>query len=250
MDSVGVTVRSDDSDLVLSLFSCCTICPGGGGGTSILTVAGTCRWTGYDFPVITIDTGYLNQPNWLLAGYSVYHSVASQPTMFMSGPRSRHRRRCVRDATYFYECMMIHSRIESPSVPVPTNLESTLDRELSPSHRVCIWKFLVRYIVTGCIFCAPSGLRQGQVFHPPQRHVPATVNMEVPPSPPGICLKIVDKEGYYVDSILYWRNSWKWVATSQWTSHISWSNWGGGSSGFRTHCHNESLSYWILKINC
>ena len=31
---------------------------------SLLTVVGTCRWTGYDFPVI--DTGYLNRPNWLL----------------------------------------------------------------------------------------------------------------------------------------------------------------------------------------
>ena len=157
---------------------------GGGGGTSILTVSGT----GYDFPVITIDTGYLNRPNWLLAGYSIYHRVASQPgsqpTMFMSGPRSRHQRRCVRDATDFYECMTIHSRIESPSVPVPTNLESMLDREtLSPSHRVCKWKFLVRYIVTGCIFCAPSSLRQGQVFTPPppQRHIPVTVLWRCPP---------------------------------------------------------------------
>ena len=51
---------------------------GGGGVLSILTVVGTCCWTGYDFPVITIDTGYLNRPNWLLAGYSVYHRVASQ----------------------------------------------------------------------------------------------------------------------------------------------------------------------------
>ena len=31
-------------------------------------------------------------------------------------------------------------------------------------NRVCIWTFLVRYIVTGCIFCAPSGLRQGSVL--------------------------------------------------------------------------------------
>ena len=91
---------------------------GGGGGTSILTATGTCRWTGYDFAVITIDTGYLNRPNWLLADYSVYHRVASQPTMFMTGPRSGHQRRRVWDATDFYECMMIHSRIESHSVPV------------------------------------------------------------------------------------------------------------------------------------
>ena len=79
------------------------------------------------------------------------------------------------------------AEIESPSVPVPTNLESTLDREtlspsLSPSHRVCIWKFLVRYIVTGCIFCAPSGLRQGQVFTP--SGTPYPVERWVPPPPP------------------------------------------------------------------
>ena len=75
----------------------------GGTGTSIIDggQVGTCRWTGYDFPVINIGTGYLNRPNWLLAGYSVYHRVASQPTMFMTGPRSRHQRRCVRDATDF-----------------------------------------------------------------------------------------------------------------------------------------------------
>ena len=69
------------------------------GGTSILTVTGTCRWTGYDFAVITIDTGYLNRPNWLLADFSVYHRAASQPTMFMTGSRSRYQRRCVRVAT-------------------------------------------------------------------------------------------------------------------------------------------------------
>ena len=30
------------------------------------------------FTVINIGTGYLYRPNWLLAGYSVYHRVASQ----------------------------------------------------------------------------------------------------------------------------------------------------------------------------
>ena len=71
---------------------------------------------GMIFTVIHIDTGYLNRPNWLLAGYSVYHRAASRAsagfpahnvydrlaisapasngacgiTMFMTGPRSRH----------------------------------------------------------------------------------------------------------------------------------------------------------------
>ena len=31
----------------------------GGGGPSVLKVTGTCRWTGYDFAVINISTGYL-----------------------------------------------------------------------------------------------------------------------------------------------------------------------------------------------
>ena len=112
------------------------------------------------------------------------------PSPQCSCPRSRHQRRCVQDATDFYKCMMIQSRIESPSVPVPTNLESTLDREtLSPYHRVCIWKFVVRYIVTGCIFCAPSGLRQGQVFTPPPppsgTSPPPSIWKSPPPPPPG-----------------------------------------------------------------
>ena len=69
----------------------------------MLKVSGTCRWTGYDFAIIAIKTGCLNQPNhwrrvsksaYLATGtdYSVYHRVAFPPTMFMTGPRSRHRR--------------------------------------------------------------------------------------------------------------------------------------------------------------
>ena len=135
-------------------------------------MVGTCRWTGYDFPVITIDTGYLNRPNWLLVGYSVYHRVASQPTMFMTGPRSPHgQRRCVRDATDFYECMMIHSRIESPSVPVPTNLESTLDREtLSPSLSLSQGMHMKVFSKVYCdrvYFLCAERFETGSGFHPP-----------------------------------------------------------------------------------
>ena len=106
-------------------------CPGGGGGTVILTVTGTCRWTGYAiFTVIHIGTGYLNRPNWLLAGYSVYNRVASRAfprgpspqclwqahdlgtsdcacgtTMFMTGPRDRCQRRRARARNRF-PCVM------------------------------------------------------------------------------------------------------------------------------------------------
>ena len=45
----------------------------GGGGTSILKVSGTCRWTGYDFAIIAIKTGCLNQPNhWHRVSKSAY----------------------------------------------------------------------------------------------------------------------------------------------------------------------------------
>ena len=95
--------------------------------------------------VINIGTGYLNRLNWLLAGYSIYHRVVSQgfPTH-----------------NVYYR----HYRV---AIWAPATVQYC--------DRVCIWKFLVRYIVTGCIFCAPSALRQGQVFDP-QRH---------PPPPPG-----------------------------------------------------------------
>ena len=111
------------------------------------------------FAVITIGTGYLNQPNWLLADYSVYHRVAwhaSQPTMFMTCQRSR---RSGRRGLFFFAC-----QLSTPN-------ETGSFRGVQYCNRVWIWKFLVRYIVTGCISCAPSGLWQGLVFNP-QRHPP------------------------------------------------------------------------------
>ena len=79
------------------------------------------------------------------------------------------QRRRVRDGTDLYECMMIHSTIKSPSVLV------------QGMHM----KVLVRYIVTGCIFCAPSGLKQGQVFDPPAAPPPPVqIKVESPPPPP------------------------------------------------------------------
>ena len=81
---------------------------GGGGGHFHIDGDGDVLLDRVWFAVINIGTGYLNRPNWLLAGYSVYHRVASrasqpgsQPTMFMTGPRSRDQRPRVRDATDF-----------------------------------------------------------------------------------------------------------------------------------------------------
>ena len=77
-----------------------------------MKVSGRAAGKGTIFAIIAIKTGCLNQPNhwhrvsksaYLATGtdYSVYHSVVFPPTMFMTGPRSRHRRDatrwCVRD---------------------------------------------------------------------------------------------------------------------------------------------------------
>ena len=108
---------------------------------------------------------------------SVFGSVNLLTTaLFMTGPRSRHQRRCVRDTTDFYECM-IHSRIESPSVWVPTNLESTLDREtlspLSLSQGMHMKVFSKVYCDRVYLLCAAERFETGSGFHfypPLQRH--------------------------------------------------------------------------------
>ena len=123
------------------------------------------------FTVINIDTGYLNRPNWLLAGYSVYHRVASQasqpgsqPTMCMTGPRSRHQRRCVRDATDFEFLISFYCK-------------------------TTIWKFLVRYIVTGCIFVRRAVWDRVRFCPPPPSDTPYPVERWVPPPPPPRALR-------------------------------------------------------------
>ena len=93
-------------------------CSGGGGVLHIIDGGGDVPLDRVMiFTVINIATGYLNRPDWLLAGYSVYHRVASrtsqlgsQPTMFMTGPRSRHQQRCVRDTTDFKFFMSIYCK--------------------------------------------------------------------------------------------------------------------------------------------
>ena len=62
---------------------------GGGGGTSIIDgggnvhAAGQGRTTGYDFPVITIETGYLNRPNWLLRATPFITGLLPSPHVYV-----------------------------------------------------------------------------------------------------------------------------------------------------------------------
>ena len=157
--------------------------PGGGGHFHYWRWWRTCRWTGYNFPVINIDTGYLNRPNWLLAGYSVYHRVASQHTMFMTVPRSRHQRRCVRDATDFEFFI---------SFCCKTTIGQGISEVCNIATGYAYESFLVRYIVTGCIFLCAERFEAGSGFDPPPppSGTPYPVERWVPPSPPGLLFQI------------------------------------------------------------
>ena len=56
-------------------------------------------------------------------------------------------------------------------------------------NRVCIWMFLGRYIMTGCIFCAPSALWQGQVLNPQRHHLSASTSRGIHSTSRGIHLR-------------------------------------------------------------
>ena len=103
--------------------------------------------------VINIGTGYLNRSNWQLAGYSVYHRVASQG--FPS-----------------------HNVYDRPAIWAPATVQYC-DRVYAYEQ------FLVRYIVTGCIFCAPSGFATGSGFRPPAAPPPPSTWKSSAPPPPG-----------------------------------------------------------------
>ena len=67
--------------------------------------------------------------------------------------------------------MMIHTRIESPFVPVPTNLESTLDREtFSPSLSLSQGMHMIFFCKVYCdrvYFLCAERFETGSGFHPP-----------------------------------------------------------------------------------
>ena len=157
--------------------------PGGGGGAlPLLKVGGRAAGHGMIFTIISIGIGYLNRPNWLLAGYSVYHRVVSQgfpahnvyDRPLISAPATvRAGRPRVYDRPA--AALSAYGACGTPGVTQKISSFSCLFtktgsiRGVQYCNRVCIWKFLVRYIVTGCTFRASSGLWQDLVFNP-QRH--------------------------------------------------------------------------------
>ena len=104
--------------------------------------------------VINIGKWYLNRPNWLLAGYSVYHRVASQgfPARFSA-----------------------HNVYDRPAIWAPATVQYC--------DMVCIWTFLVRYCDRVYFVCTER-FATGSGFRPPAAP-PSTWKSSAPPPPPG-----------------------------------------------------------------
>ena len=150
---------------------------GGGGGTSVIEAG-----QGMILPIMNIGTGYQIGLMWSspltqgikigLLGYGglLRLSQGHIPIGFHDRPAIQAE---ARTFFFFFACQL--------STPNQTGYI----RGVQYCNRVCIWMFLVRYIVTGCIFRAPSALWQGQVLTPPpQRHPPIQLRSRVPPPPP------------------------------------------------------------------
>ena len=140
------------------------------------------------FTVINIDTGYLNRPKWLLTGYSAYHRVAfraSQPTMFMTGPRSRHQQRCVACGTHWGGTQQISSFHFFLLQNI--NRDRVYIRGVQYCNRVCIWKFLVRVYCDRVYFFVRRAVWDRVRFWPPPpppSGTPYPVEIWVPQPPP------------------------------------------------------------------
>ena len=80
--------------------------------------------------------------------------------------------------TFFFFCLSAQHPQSDRVYPRSTIFCNRVD--------LCIWMFLVRYFVTGCIFRAPSAIWQGQVLTPPPSGTPlSSWEVECPPPPPG-----------------------------------------------------------------
>ena len=128
-------------------------------------------------PVINIGTGYQIGLMWsspLTQGIKIGLLGYGGLLRLSQGRSHAHSVLWGEDLFFFFACQL--------STPNQTGYI----RGVQYCNRVCIWMFLVRYIVTGCIFRAPSALWQGQVLTPPppQRHPPIQLRSRVPPPPP------------------------------------------------------------------
>ena len=147
-----------------------------GGAPPLWKVIGTCRWTGYDFAghqywhrvsnwpnvVITIGTGYQIGLMWsspLTQGIKIGLRLSQDrvPIVFYDRPAIQ-----AEAMTFFFFFFFFFFACQL-SIPNQTGYI----RGVQYCNRVCIWMFLVRYIMTGCIFRAPSAIWQGQVLTPP-----------------------------------------------------------------------------------
>ena len=102
--------------------------------------------------VINIGTGYLNRPNWLLAGYSVYHRVASQG-------------------------FPAHNVYDRPAIWAPARSDSTILRQ--GMHM----KIFSKVYCDRVYFLCTERIATGSGFRPPAAP-PVHMKVECPPPPP------------------------------------------------------------------
>ena len=173
--------------------------------------------------VITIDTGYQNRPTWLW-----------RTTLFITGSHG-----CLtcfpansvlwqaRDPSGGEDLFCFARQLSTPN-------QTGYIRGVQYCNRVCIWMFLVSYIVTGCISGAPRALTQGQVLTPPPPPAapPYPVERRVPPPPPGLHLSKV----FSTCTLLSLHT------TTTTTNNNVIRNWEHGAMGTLAWPHNVSLS--------
>ena len=112
-------------------------------------------WPSCAVAVINIGTGDLNRPNWLLAGYSVYHRVASQgfPT---------------------------HNVYDRPAIWAPATVQYC--------DRVCIMKFFSKVYCDRVYFLCTERIATESGFRPPAAPPPPVhMKVECPPPPGAQC---------------------------------------------------------------
>ena len=120
------------------------------------------------YMVITIDTGYQNRPSWLW-----------RTTLLITGSHTHSVLWQARDPGGGKDLFFPFFRLSAQQHPQSDRVYPRCAILQQGMHL----NVLVRYIVTGCIFRAPSALWQGQVLTPPPPRYP--VEKSSAPPPPG-----------------------------------------------------------------
>ena len=123
--------------------------------------------------VITIDTGYQNRPSCLWRTTSFITGSHTNSVLWQARDPGGGE-----DLFFFFFFWLVSS-----APPIRQGISEVCNIATGYAFEC----FLLRYIVTGCIFLAPSALWQGQVLTPPPPSGTPISSWEVecPPPPPG-----------------------------------------------------------------